>query len=124
MVRHLNDPEYPLTLEQLGVVGFDRIKVTDSKYVELMFTPTIPHCSMAQIIGLMLKVKLLNNLPKTMKVTVKVTPGTHVKELDINRQINDKERVAAATENPNIIKVLRRGFLNSDRFVYDPSIMF
>ena len=52
---------------------------------------------MAQIIGLMIKVKLLNNLPTTMKTTVKITPGTHVKEIDINRQINDKERVAAAT---------------------------
>jgi predicted dienelactone hydrolase len=71
---------------------------------------------MAQIIGLMIKVKLLNNLPKSMKVTVKITPGTHVKELDINKQINDKERVAAATENPNILKILRRGFKNSDRF--------
>jgi hypothetical protein len=34
---------------------------------------------MAQIIGLMIKVKLLNNLPKTMRVSVKITPGTHVK---------------------------------------------
>jgi len=75
---------------------------------------------MAQVIGLMIKVKLLNNLPKTMKATVKVTPGTHVKEIEINRQINDKERVAAATENPNIVKVLRRGFYNSDKFNYDP----
>ena len=87
-----------------------------------MYTPTIPHCSMAQIIGLMIKVKLLNNIPKWMKATVKVTPGTHVKELDINRQINDKERVAAATENPNIVKILRRGFRNSDRFEYIPNI--
>lgn len=52
---------------------------------------------MAQIIGLMIKVKLLSNLPRNMKVTVKITPGTHVKEVDINKQINDKERVAAAT---------------------------
>jgi predicted dienelactone hydrolase len=73
---------------------------------------------MAQIIGLMIKVKLLANLPKVMKVTVKITPGTHVKELDINKQINDKERVAAATENPNILRILRRGFHNSDRFEF------
>jgi hypothetical protein len=52
---------------------------------------------MAQIIGLMIKVKLLNNLPKTMKSEVLITPGTHVKEHDVNKQINDKERVAAAT---------------------------
>jgi metal-sulfur cluster biosynthetic enzyme len=116
LIRYINDPEYPLTLEQLGVVSFDRVAITDEKYVDISYTPTIPHCSMAQIIGLMIKVKLLNNLPKSMKVTVKITPGTHVKELDINKQINDKERVAAATENPNILKILRRGFKNSDRF--------
>ena len=38
------------------------------KYAKFNYSlPTIPHCSMAQIIGLMIKVKLLNNLPKTMK---------------------------------------------------------
>lgn len=73
---------------------------------------------MAQIIGLMIKVKLSRCLPLNMKISVKVTPGAHVKELDINKQINDKERVAAAVENPNILRILKRGFLNSDRFVY------
>ena len=71
---------------------------------------------MAQMIGLMLKVKLLRFLPKTMKVRVYVTPGTHVNEHDINKQINDKERVAAAIENPNISRILMRSFNNSDRF--------
>ena len=28
--------------------------------------------------------------------------GTHNTEQDINKQINDKERVAAAMENPNL----------------------
>ncbi len=52
---------------------------------------------MAQIIGLMIKVKLTRNLPLTMKSRVTITPGSHVKEHDINKQINDKERVAAAS---------------------------
>ena len=86
--------------------------------MEILYTPTIPHCSMAQIIGLMIKVKLMSNLPRTMKVAVRITPGSHVKELDINKQINDKERVAAATENPNILNIIRRGFRNSDKFQY------
>ena len=118
LIRHINDPEYPLTLEQLGVVSLDRIAVTDEQWVEVNYTPTIPHCSMAQIIGLMIKVKLVSNLPKRMKAVVRVTPRTHVKEGEVNRQINDKERVAAATENANILKVLKRGFHNSDRFSY------
>jgi hypothetical protein len=29
LIRYINDPEYPLTLEQLGVVNFDRVAITD-----------------------------------------------------------------------------------------------
>jgi hypothetical protein len=49
---------------------------------------------------------------------VLVTPGTHTHELEINKQINDKERVAAAIENPNISRIIMNGFVNSDRFVF------
>lgn len=68
----------------------------EDKKVEVHFTPTIPHCSMAQIIGLMIKVKLGKFLPPRYKIKVIVTDGTHVNERDINKQINDKERVSAA----------------------------
>lgn len=80
------------------------------------FTPTIPHCSMAQMIGLMVKVKLAKFLPPKYKTKVLVTKGTHVNEEEINKQINDKERISAAIENPNISRVLKRGFHKSDRF--------
>lgn len=71
---------------------------------------------MAQMIGLMLRVKLQRFLPRSIKCRVMITPGTHVSEADINKQINDKERVAAAVENPNIGRILMRGYINSDRF--------
>lgn len=71
---------------------------------------------MAQMIGLMIRVKLIRFLPKSLKSRVMITPGSHVSEVEINKQINDKERVAAAVENPNIGRILMRGFLNSDRF--------
>lgn len=51
---------------------------------------------MAQMIGLMIKVKLGRFLRTGFKSRVLITPGTHVNEADINKQINDKERVAAA----------------------------
>lgn len=34
------------------------------------FTPTIPHCSMATLIGLSIKVKLLRSLPDRFKVCI------------------------------------------------------
>ena len=50
----------------------------DKNRVEVHFTPTIPHCSMAQMIGLMVKVKLAKFLPPKYKIKVLVTKGTHV----------------------------------------------
>ncbi|KAJ0399603.1 hypothetical protein P43SY_008922 [Pythium insidiosum] len=46
MLRHVNDPEHPLTLEQLKVMSLENILVDDANsYVRVYFTPTIPHCS-------------------------------------------------------------------------------
>ncbi len=50
----------------------------NNKKVEVHFTPTIPHCSMAQMIGLMIKVKLAKFLPPKYKTKVIVTDGTHI----------------------------------------------
>ena len=36
--------------------------------VKVLFTPTIPHCSMATLIGLAIRVKLLRSLPNRFKV--------------------------------------------------------
>ena len=73
MIRHLNDPEHPLTLEQLNVASVDNIEVDDKKsIVNVKFTPTIPHCSMATLIGLSIRVKLLRSLPRRFKVKVPV----------------------------------------------------
>ena len=35
MLRHINDPEHPLTLEQLRVIKPELITVTDDNYVEI-----------------------------------------------------------------------------------------
>ena len=51
-----------------------------SKSVEVQFTPTIPHCSMATLIGLCIRVKLIRSLAKKYKVTIKIFPGTHQSE--------------------------------------------
>lgn len=91
LIRHVNDPEHPLTLEQLNVASLDLVKVDDAKStVEVSFTPTIPHCSMATLIGLCIRVKLLRALPPRFKVHVYITPGTHSSEAAINKQLADK----------------------------------
>jgi len=151
LIRDINDPEHPLTLEDLNVVQLERIQVRNNKqfqstmtcplvclislvcsyiwflnvdflliisrisqvddkknYVKVEFTPTIPHCSMATLIGLSIRVQLLRSLPERFKVDVEITPGTHASELAVNKQLNDKERVAAALENSHLLEVVNQ----------------
>lgn len=45
MIRHINDPEHPLTLEQLKVATLDNVHVNErDSLIKVFFTPTIPHC--------------------------------------------------------------------------------
>jgi len=109
LIRDINDPEHPLTLEQLNVVEEEKIQVDDAKNsVVIHFTPTIPHCTMATLIGLAIRVKLLRSLPTRFKVDIFITPETHNSEEAINKQLNDKERVAAALENSQLLDVVNQ----------------
>mgnify|MGYP001053905695 FL=1 len=115
IIRRINDPEHPLTLEQLNVVQLDLIEVDDVKSrVHVKFTPTIPHCSMATLIGLSITTKLIRSLPIRFKISVNITPGTHNQEHEVNKQLNDKERVAAALENKHLLQVVDQCIAHTD----------
>lgn len=66
------------------------------------FNPTVPHCSLATLIGLCLRIKIERNISHKLKLDIYIKKGTHSTEDEINKQINDKERIAAAMENPNL----------------------
>ena len=111
LIRDIRDPERPETLEQLSVVSESMIQVRslqsdageeETLWISISFTPTVPHCSLATMIGLCIRVKLQRNLHQRFKLDINVTEGTHFVEDDVNKQINDKERVAAAMENPDL----------------------
>ena len=109
LIRNINDPEHPLTLEELNVVEQTLIEIDNkASKVHIQFTPTIPHCSMATLIGLSIRVQLLRALPPRFKVNVEITPGTHVSETAVNKQLADKERVAAALENSHLLEVINQ----------------
>ncbi|KAL7075311.1 hypothetical protein ACQ4LE_005691 [Meloidogyne hapla] len=108
-IKDISDPEHPYTLEQLNVVQEELICVGNDPldpYVDVRFTPTIPHCSMAALIGLAIHAKLKRSLPKNMKIIVRITPGSHSTEESINRQLADKERVSAAMENIGLMQTI------------------
>ena len=124
MVRSISDPEHPLTLEQLAVVNPEHITIQqpdkdDELYpypvVLLEFTPTIPHCSMSTLIGLSLRVRLMRSLPPSYKIDIRVRPGSHQSEHSVNKQLNDKERVAAALENQNLLEVILQALSTAHR---------
>ncbi|KAF7393008.1 hypothetical protein HZH66_008841 [Vespula vulgaris] len=94
LIRNINDPEHPLTLEELNVV--------EQNLIEVMQYDTL----MATLIGLSIRVQLLRALPPRFKVSVEITPGTHISETALNKQLADKERVAAALENSHLVEVI------------------
>ncbi|EEB05048.1 sister chromatid cohesion protein [Schizosaccharomyces japonicus yFS275] len=115
LLASINDPEHPLTLAQLSVVNLNDIEVVDNgrdSSVTVHITPTIPHCSMCTLIGLCIRVRLQRCLPPRFRVHVYVKKGTHASENQVNKQLNDKERVAAACENEQLLGVLN-GMMSS-----------
>ena len=77
-------------------------------WIKIEFNPTVPHCSLATLIGLCLRIKLERCLGQRHKLDISVAEGSHSVEKDVNKQINDKERVAAAMENPHLREMVEQ----------------
>ena len=98
------------------MVQLDHVVVDTSRNsIDIEFTPTIPHCSMATLIGLCIRVKLLRSIPPRFKTRITIFPGSHSNEHAINKQLNDKERVAAALENPHLLGVVNKCIANTEK---------
>jgi metal-sulfur cluster biosynthetic enzyme len=105
LICHIKDPEHPFTLQQLDVVKEELVNVKDDGktcFISIEFTPTVPHCNLATTIGLCLQRKLSQELNgcRNLKLDISITPGSHATANEVTKQINDKERVSAALENP------------------------
>ncbi|QSL64848.1 hypothetical protein MERGE_002152 [Pneumocystis wakefieldiae] len=75
LLANIMDPEHPLTLEQLAVVNLDDIYLEKDQankitYLTVEITPTIPHCSMATLIGLCIRVRLERCLPPRFRISI------------------------------------------------------
>uniref|UniRef100_A0A6M2DV85 MIP18 family-like domain-containing protein n=1 Tax=Xenopsylla cheopis TaxID=163159 RepID=A0A6M2DV85_XENCH len=106
-IRTIRDPEKPSTLEDLKVIYEEGIFVKKSTadnvhIVRIEFNPTVPHCSLATLIGLCIRIKIERSINHKLKLDIYIKKGAHATEEEINKQINDKERIAAAMENPNL----------------------
>ena len=118
LIAPITDPEHPLTLGSLSVVNLPDIHLTPLPttspsappitILTVYITPTITHCSLATVIGLGVRVRLENALPSRFRVDVRIKEGTHSTAEQVNKQLGDKERVAAALENGTLMGVLRK----------------
>ncbi|MCJ1339672.1 hypothetical protein MMC09_004962 [Bachmanniomyces sp. S44760] len=112
LISTISDPEHPLSLGSLSVVNLSDIYIRPLtpalSTVLVEITPTITHCSLATVIGLGVRVRLENALPPRFRVDVKIKEGTHSTGEQVNKQLGDKERVAAALENAQLMRVLRK----------------
>ncbi|KXJ91500.1 FAM96B protein [Microdochium bolleyi] len=116
LISSICDPEHPLTLGQLSVVNLPDIDIDPAPAstpdpdrltrVLVKITPTITHCSLATVIGLGVRVRLEQALPPNYRVDVMIKEGTHSQDDQVNKQLADKERVAAALENDTLRGVL------------------
>mmetsp|Transcript_3579 Transcript_3579/g.7018 ORF Transcript_3579/g.7018 Transcript_3579/m.7018 type:complete len:151 (-) Transcript_3579:123-575(-) len=108
-VRHIIDPEFPNTLEELNIIREEHITVdAPARVIRVQFTPTVPHCSMVSQIGLCIRMQLLREMPTNFKIDLMLTPGSHNTEEEVNKRLNDKERIAAALETPSIVEELQK----------------
>ncbi|PHH87383.1 hypothetical protein CDD83_8937 [Cordyceps sp. RAO-2017] len=117
LISTISDPEHPVSLGQLSVVNLPDIHITPSPslgvpdlntivQVLVEITPTITHCSLATVIGLGVRVRLEQTLPPNYRICVRCKENSHSQDDQVNKQLADKERVAAALENDTLKGVL------------------
>lgn len=115
MISTIQDPEHPISLGELAVVSLPDISIRPSlpnvpdsplQTVTVLITPTITHCSLATVIGLGVRVRLEQSLPPRFRIDVRIKKGTHSTADEVNKQLADKERVAAALENGTLMGVI------------------
>lgn len=103
LLRTIRDPEKPCTLEDLNVIYEDGIfvmpptrsnvsvvsklkslKIYNNTFratqVRIEFNPTVPHCSLATLIGLCIRVKVERGLPHNIKLDIYIKKGAHQTE--------------------------------------------
>ena len=113
LISTISDPEHPLSLGSLGVVKLEDIVILPPtsprsrvSTVTVLVTPTTSACSLTTVIGLGVKVRLVNALPPRFRVDVRIKEGTSKTADEVNKQLGDKERVAAAMENRSLVNVV------------------
>lgn len=88
LLRTIRDPEKPNTLEDLQVITEESVQVqpfeVDGYLIRIDFNPTVPHCSLASLIGLCLRGKIQKNVVERIKLDIVIAEGKHSTEEESN----------------------------------------
>jgi len=88
-LKKVYDPEYPLSVVDLKIVGEEDISLDGNK-IKILFTPTSPFCPMGGMIGVLIKYALEKRTGKEVDVSLK--PGTHTQEKMLNEMLSNKKQ--------------------------------
>ena len=118
LIRNINDPEHPYNLEELNIISLDDIIVDNiNKIITVYFTPTIENCGFANLIGLSIKKKLLNFISPKYNIDVLIKEPKNESDKNLNKQMNDKERLEASSLNKNLVDFCTSVTINSDEYL-------
>jgi metal-sulfur cluster biosynthetic enzyme len=93
-LKPVMDPEHPVSITdpRMGIVKTEYIRA-DDELVQVSFKPTVPYCPMGGLIGILIRHQLETSFPKST-IQVKLLPGSHSMESDVNAMISDDEKYA------------------------------
>ena len=108
LIRYISDPEHPHTLEQLRVVSLGGVVVGgDERSVAITLVPTVKHCSLTLMIGLSVRAAILREYAD-VKINFVIPNDKHNAAAETAKQLNDKERCAAAMEVDALRETVQR----------------
>ena len=118
LIRTIIDPEHPYNLEELNIISLDDIIVDNTnRIITVYFSPTIENCGFASLIGLSIKKKLLNFISPKYSIDVLIREPKNESDKNLNKQINDKERLEASNLNKNIADFCATATINTEEYL-------
>jgi metal-sulfur cluster biosynthetic enzyme len=125
-LKYILDPEFPYKIYALGIICFEKIFIKIFFFFKcvsfnILINPTNQICSMSPLIARCIENKL--NKKKLAKKLDEIIPSkwnwkfsfeipfySHLRSLNISKQINDKERKSAAMENIGIRQIIAKSY--------------
>ncbi len=91
-LRPVQDPEHPISITdpRMAIVKEEYITVTEDA-IQVQFKPTVPHCPMGGLIGILIRHRLEEVYP-TSGIRVMLLPGSHSREHEVNSMITDNAK--------------------------------